>query len=315
MKRLTQESGFTIVELLVGMIMSLIVFAATLSLLDTYQHQSKTADQRNQVQDAARTAIDQMTRQLRNVAAESPTSAGALERSDPTDLVFQTVNGTSVTCTSVTSTCANASNQMRVRYCLNTSNPTNEVLWMQTQTWTTATGPSVPVDNNACPTSGSGWTSSTRMVTNITNYSSGQAADDSTRRLFTYAPIGATAPAEINFIEVDLFLDVNPGHHPGETEIRDGIFLRNSFASPTAGMTIDTSTGNAILNGSSSLDPNGQALSYQWSVNGSAISGATSQQYTYPTPVASLHGQYTFGLTVTSTGGLSGSTSKTVTFP
>lgn len=306
MTRLGEETGFTLIELLVGVLLSMIVFGATLGLLDTYQHQSVFDDQRNQVQDAARTTIDQLTQQLRNVAAESPTSAGALERSGPDDVVFQTVGSGSIFGGS------NATNQMRVRYCLNKSNPSNETLWMQTETWTTATGPSTPVDNGTCPNDSSGWTPSLdkKMVTNITNDSGGQSRD-----VFTYAPIGETAPSEINFVEVELFLNINPGHEPGETEIKSGIYLRNSFAAPTAGMSVNWGTGEVQLNGSSSFDPNGQALTYQWSVNGSPISGATTQQFDWGPLSSHAAGDYTFGLTVTSTGGLTGTTTQTVTLP
>lgn len=313
MRRLGEERGFTIVELLVGMLMSLLVFSAVLSLLDTYQHQTKFADERNQVQDAARSTIDAMTRQLRNVAAESPTSAGALERNGPTDVVFQTVS------TGSTFGGSNATNQMRVRYCLNTSNASNEVLWTQTETWTTATGPSIPTDSS-CPDDTSGWDNNPaypdrQLVTNITNDINGQS-----RALFTYAPIGATAPTEINFVEADLHLDVNPGHEtPGETQIKSGIYLRNSFAAPTAGMTIDKSTGEVLLNGSSSYDPNGQALTYAWTVNGSPVTSVNPTQCAQSCDAGPASGYssgtYTFGLTVTSSGGLAGTTSETIALP
>ena len=46
---------------------------------------------------------------------------------------------------------ANASHTMMVRYCLNNTVNTNEVLWMQTKRWNTAAGPSEPPTPVGCP--------------------------------------------------------------------------------------------------------------------------------------------------------------------
>jgi type II secretory pathway pseudopilin PulG len=309
MRRFGDQNGLTLVELLVGMIITLIVFSTGLTLLDVFQRQGQYDQLRNEVQDSARTTIDRLSLQLRNVAAESPTSAGALERAGPSDLVFQTVNPTT------TYGGANASNQLRVRYCLNTSNPSNETLYMQTQTWTTATFPSLPADGGVCPgPTSSGWNNQQPaqiVVTNVTNNISGQS-----RPVFTYSPIGSTSASQVNSVEVDLFLNVNPGKEPGETEMKSGIFLRNSFVSPQVGFTVNQSTGYLLLDGTASYDPNGQALTYQWSVDGTAVTGATTQQYNAGQVGGTTfsHGSvHSIKLTVTDTGGLSSSGTRSVT--
>src|SRR5947209_12211583 len=90
MTRLRGEQGFTLVELLVAATLSLIVFGATLSILDTYNRQSSANTQRNNAADLARLGIDRIVRQLRNIS--SPVTAPKLlERATPYDLVFQTV--------------------------------------------------------------------------------------------------------------------------------------------------------------------------------------------------------------------------------
>jgi hypothetical protein len=218
---------------------------------------------------------------------------------------------------------ANATNQMRVRYCLNSSTPSNATLYMQTQTWTTAVGPSVPNDNGACPnkSTSSGWqtpagatTDYQQVVTNVTNGIVNQSRPVSA--VFTYAPLGSTAPAQINFVDVDLFLNLSPGKPQDETEMKSGIFLRNSFAAPIASFIVDQTTANVALNASGSSDPNGQALTFQWSLNGSVVSTATGQQWVAGPKDSTAFpkgSSQTFALTVTSTGGLSATTSQTVT--
>lgn len=296
MRRLGSERGLTLIEMLVGMTISLVLFGAVLGLLETFMRNNTLDQQRNEIQDRARGAISVMTRQLRNVAAASATSAGALEVAGPYDVVFQTVDAN-------TTYAGNPSNQERVRYCLSTSgngaSASNAILYRQTQTWTSTATPAIP-STASCP--GTGWTTSYQTVNNVTNNVSGQS-----RPVFTYAPIGSMRPAQINDVEVDLFLDPNPGHtDPGETELKTGIFLRNDFAQPIANFYVTQPNGQINLDASASSDPNGQALTYQWSVNGTPVQGATTQQWVAGTDNTNFtKGQiYTFGLTVTSSGGL-----------
>ncbi len=309
MSRLRSQRGMTLVELLVGMTLSLILFGAVLGLLEVFMRQNTIDQNRNEIQDRARSGISVLTRQLRNVAAPSATSAGALELSGPYDLVFQTVD------TQNNWGPTNATNQMRVRYCLSTSgsgaSTSNAILYRQTQTWTTSTAPAIP-STSSCPASG--WTSTAHQNVQVVNHVTNEI-NSQNRPVFTYAPIGATTSNQINDVEVDLFLDPNPGKPPGETELKTGIYLRNDFASPIANFYVTQANGQITLNASASTDPNGQALSYQWAVNGSAVAGATTEQWVAGSDSTNFTkgSTYTFTLTVTSTGGLSTSTSQSVT--
>jgi hypothetical protein len=296
MTRWGDESGVTLLETLVAVVATVAVFGAVLGTLDIFQSDVRYNQLRNETQDNARSAIDRLTGQLRNVAAASAGSAGIVEQAGPYEIVFQTVNATQVFGGQ------NASNQMRVRYCLNAATPTNETLWQQTQTWTTSTAPPIP-GTTSCPSAA--WATQYALVPNVTSEINGQ-----NRPVFEYGPASAEL-ARINSVKVHLFLDVNPNQtRPGESELSDGIFLRNGLIPPVARFTVSILRRRAQLNGSTSSDPNGQALSYKWYLDGKTEPIATTQQF--ETGEISK-GAHTFTLTVTDTAGLSNSTSKTVT--
>jgi type II secretory pathway pseudopilin PulG len=311
MRRACGECGFTLVELLVGMTMALVVFGVVLSVLNTFQWEDRADTQRNEAQDTARNAIDRMSQELRNVAASSAGSPGTLEDVGPYDVVFQMVAGT----TPPVGT-SNATNQMRVRYCLDTSNPSSETVWRETQVWTTTAAPALPsLSTCAPPASGSPWTSAMKMVTNLTNQNNSQNRPliicGSPTVSGNACTSETTSTTAIRSVEVHLYVDVNPGHRPGETDLTSGIYFRNGLAAPTANATASQVNNKYfLLDGSSSYDPNGQLLAYQWYQGctcatpcgaANAISAANTSQTTQG-PLAA--GTYNYALIVTNTGGL-----------
>jgi type II secretory pathway pseudopilin PulG len=297
MMRLGDERGLTLVELLVTLVITIVVFGAVLSSLQAFQTNNRYDQLRNEAQDHARSAIDRLTGELRNVAAPSAGAAGALELAGAYNLVFQTVSASQVFGGQ------NASNQMRVRYCLDAPTATKETLWRQTQTWTTASAPTMP-PATSCPSSA--WGNQFALVSNVTNQINGQ-----NRPLFIYGPAPATELAQIRSVKADLFINVNPSQkRPGESELSDGAFVRNALSPPIARFTwFQGLHAKVKFNASTSTDPNGQALSYQWFIDGSAISGATTQQYETPNELTKA--SHSFLLTVTDTAGLSSSTEQT----
>jgi hypothetical protein len=128
------------------------------------------------------------------------------------------------------------------------------------------------------------------------------------RPVFTY---DTATLADINSIGIQLFLDTTPGRSPSETALNSGVFLRNQNRRPIAAFTATTAgTGMRVqLNASNSIDPEGDLLTYQWK-DGATVLSQTSPVVDYP---AATTGDHVFTLTVTDSGGVTSSTTQTVT--
>jgi prepilin-type N-terminal cleavage/methylation domain-containing protein len=300
------EQGFTMVELLVATAMSLVVLALVGTSLVAYQNDTQTSTRRNDSQDIARTAVDRLVSELRNVAS-SRTAPNLVEVAAPYDLVFQTITSSPPASGSL-----NSAGIARVRYCLppnpSAGNTGQQVLIKQTETWTSATAPTNPWPltggaSTACPSAPSslpGGTSitTTRLVEHVTNRIGG--AD---RAAFSVDDADLT---RISTVGVNLFVDADPKLPPVETSLRSSAFLRNQNQAPLPSC-VATPTGgrHVLLNGGGSSDADNQQLSYEWF----RVDGATTTKigsvglvdWTAPTSGVS----YTFRLRVTDTGGLS----------
>ena len=322
MSRATEQAGFTLIELLVSMVLTLIVIGCCVTIITVFLNDSRYDGLRDQAQDNSRMMVDRISRELRSAASPSSGSSGLLERAQPYDIMFQTVNPTTIYGGS------NAYNLYRVRYCLDSS----QTLWRQTDTWTAAAAPTPPT-STACPDTSS---------TDFNNQVNGQPCcvelqdvtneigGDTTRPLFTYGP-GSTL-STIQEVQVNVITDLNPGHLPGPSpQLTTGIFLRNENSPPVVPAPTVTETGNGTgtvdvkLNGSGASDPNGQTLSYQWYANSGAtgcassttgpstgtLTNGTTQEYDAGT--YSTGAQWTFALVVTDTQGLTSCNSTTLT--
>ncbi|HEY2181622.1 MAG TPA: prepilin-type N-terminal cleavage/methylation domain-containing protein [Solirubrobacteraceae bacterium] len=294
MSRLQQENGFTLVELLVTMVITTIVFGATLSVLDVFQRNNVVDQKRSEVQDNARNAIDRIARQLRNVAAPSAGSPGALLTTKNYSIIFDTIGTASEYAWN-----ENTSHTMMVRYCLNNSNSENEVLWMQSLRWSKPPEPTLP-SPTACPDLSGFWESSTQIAQHVTNRIS-----EKKRPVFTYS--AATAPQTAS-VEVDMFLNFTPKQlHPAETELTTGVGLRNANRPPIAAFTL-TRIGKFVrLDASASNDPDGLALTYKWTIDGTQIA-STAQVAEVEESVAS----HTYQLEVVDPGNLGEKMTQTV---
>jgi type II secretory pathway component PulJ len=303
-RRAREQAGTTLIELLVSMALAMIVLGATLTVFEVFQRQNRTDILRNEAQDTARSAIDRLAREIRNVAApkgevELP---GALEQAEEYSLVFQTIDAQPKPEGSL-----NASNAMRVRYCLSNTVPTNEKLWRQVKRWTTVKAPEAPAPTSECPDNVAGhWDSSAQLAFNISNRDSAQK-----RPAFVYGPSGWKSIAEIVTVEPNLYINVNPGNRPGETQLTSAISLRNANRSPIAAFTAkEFGSKHALLNASESLDPDGLALTYEWKETGKAAVVATAQQWQTGGLSTGVH---SYTLVVTDPGGLKAEKTETVT--
>lgn len=268
MTRLRHESGVTLIELLVSMSLSLFILGATLTAFESLQDEHRTTAEHNDAADVARTSIDRLARDLRNLA--SPTALRnarenrprAVELAEADDLVFRIVDETAPPAGT-----QNAANVMRVRYCLDTSNTGNQVLWSMTQRWTTATPPPTFPDTSACP--GGGWAEQRRLSTNLVNVRPGVS-----RPVFTY---DSTQVEQIARVRAELFVDPTPTRRPTEARLATGVILRNQNRFPEAVFTqtivrselAPDGTRLTVINldASASTDNEGQPLRYCWFVD------------------------------------------------
>jgi prepilin-type N-terminal cleavage/methylation domain-containing protein len=308
--RMRDERGFTLIELLVTMTVTTIVFGTTLSVLDVFQSNNRFDQLRNENQDMARTTLDRLSRQLRNIVARTISTGivpGALEQAEPFAITFETID------TSNSST-KNSLGAMRVRYCLDDSNPENEILWEEVKRWS-GTTPEVPSSTSCPDRTNEDWDTLTQVVQHITNLIGGEKRQSGgekklERELFTYS---AKETPQILSVNVDMFININPKQsRPGDTELTSGVSLRNANRVPIAEFTAtEEGNGTVRLNASASYDPDGLSLTYKWWDNGEELP-TTSQLYVTKTKFA-VESAQKFKLEVRNPGNLYSTAEKTVT--
>jgi hypothetical protein len=278
-RRLADERGATgLVELLAAISIFAGVLGATLYTFNNFDILSRRTVDRVSSQDSARTAVDRLVRDLRSLASPTIAVPNAVDLASPNDLIFQTVD------TSGKDFGSNGSHVKRERWCLDSTNDKNGILYIQDQYWNTLLPPAAP-----STTCGVGWDKTTVLASNLTNAYKGQI-----RPLFTY---NSATKAEIDEIHVDLYSDIDPLKSPNETHITSGVFLRNQNQVPVAAFNAALSGTSAIvLNGSASFDPEGQELTYVWWDGNRKISdilgnpnAGTGITYTYPVAPGSSH--------------------------
>jgi prepilin-type N-terminal cleavage/methylation domain-containing protein len=260
------QRGVTLIELLVAMSLMMIVLGATLTSFTDFTNANQRVEQQNDAQNRARLASDALARELRNMASPVDGLTNSIDKAEAYDLVFKSADRV------LPAGSQNARNLRRIRYCFDTSQPTNGRLWRQVQTWTSSAVPAVP-STASCPDSA--WPTTILVADKMTNRLGG--AD---RPVFAYLSNGGGSPAHIRGVHTDLFVDVTPTGTPAETRLSSGVFLRNQNRSPKAAFSVTVKPGSLVLNGSGSSDPEGSNLTYEWYVDGSKV--GTGMVFNYP---------------------------------
>jgi type II secretory pathway component PulJ len=290
-----REDGFSLVELLLAMTLSLLLLGATFAVFATAERGHRNNQRQNEAQDQVRFATDSLARRLRNLA--SPTDAAAtpeqpIERAEAQDLIFRTVNSAGSP-----NPVTNPQNLQRYRYCLNLE---EKRLYVQRQTWGATADPGMP-SGTSCPDAG--WPETKVAASSITN---------GVRGVFTYVrnPTGtfseqpSVAVADfpsVVAIGTRLFVDPLPASAPKESTLTTRVFLRNQNRAPTVTFTATPITGTSIqLNGMDSDDPEAGRLTFSWYVDGAKLANTSA------TPTVTLTaGTHSIYLVVTDVGNLS----------
>jgi prepilin-type N-terminal cleavage/methylation domain-containing protein len=319
-----RQDGFTLIELLVAMALALIVFGATLTILESFMRQSAAATKRLDAQDQARLAVDRIVRDLRNVASPL-TTPKLLERATPYDVVFQTIG------TPGGGSTGNVSGVERVRYCIpqdsSAGSASQEELIAQTQTWTTSTPAadpwtSDPTQTIACPdltfVPAAGqpvYRVVAQAVVNRYQQTPNYPAFSFNNGLDGNSVAAADLP-QISTIQINLRVNPTPSLSGATTQIQSSAYLRNKQHAPVAQFSYTaTGSGGVILNAGQSYSPDNEQLSYAWACTSSpcpsagALSIASNGLVSWQ-PGA---GTYTVALTVTDQTGVQTTTSQQVT--
>jgi prepilin-type N-terminal cleavage/methylation domain-containing protein len=294
---LRDESGFTLPELLLAMIIFSIVLLATLGVFDQSSSLSARNARQNDSVEESRVSIDQVIRQLRNLA--SPTSPqSTIDTATDYDLIFQTDDPS----------------KTWVRYCLKTTGSGATATGTLYYAYSASASLTAAQKSSPCP--GSGWGNNLKVVApDVSNQTSGQD-----RPVFDYtcsagSPSGCPASSADNskivLTGVTLYIDSTPGRLPAERRITSGVYLRNQNQAPSASYTYTNQPATPhtlIFNGSASSDPEGRTLHYDWCVGSTAPCSSDSSFYvgtgvtfTYMFPQG---GSQTVTLTVKDPGGL-----------
>lgn len=296
---LRDEGGFTLVELMMAASLMIVVMGAIYGALNAFERSASATNTQNDAQQEARAATDLLAWQLRNLVMPANPTGGPLEQSGPYDIVFQTI-------TPSATAGSNPTRVGRVRYCYDNSTPSSARIWLQTQTWTTATPPAIP-STLICPAPE--WGNQRVIAEHLVNESGQNRPAWSTISF----PSTSTDPADIVGLNTDLWVDEDPTRAPLPARLSTGITLRNANRRPVAGFNATQVGTHVTLDASPSFDPEGQLLTYAWSVSGGTCTPALGTSATADCGGLSSGANVTFTLTVTDPGGLTSTTTRSVT--
>jgi hypothetical protein len=306
----SERGDFNLIGVLVAASLMIVVLGATLTTFNLFYNNENDTQKRAEADDRARVAVDQMAREMRNLATPTNLDPNAVDLATSYDMVFETVSTALASGVTNPNSTNNPTNVERIRYCLSPTGTDGTRLLYRMEQLPASLAANNPMPSTAaCP--GTGWSNARAVATALSNTYGGQD-----RPAFAF---NATTLNQITRIHLDLFVDTDPTRQPREQEISSGVFLRNQDRPPSASITYTLQKGVITLNGSGSSDPDNDPISYCWYDQGytgtfgqcSAGSIGDTQVVRYRTT-----GTHTFTLTVTDPSGLSSSqTIQNITVP
>jgi type II secretory pathway pseudopilin PulG len=246
---LRREGGFTMIELLLVCILSLIIFGATVTAWTSIYRSNRSVESQNDNAESARVALDRAARQLRNLANPTVNAIMTIKLADDYDFVFQTSDPS----------------KTWVRYCLDAPGTAGATLW-ESEDKDDVSGMTA-----GCPDAN--WERKVAVVQGVTNQLGGID-----RNVFTYecsvnaaasCPASTSEYSKITNVGMNLWVDSDVKDRVSELNVSTGVFLRNQNESPTASVSAPQKLSAEglprwLLNGSGSSDPEGRTLEYFW---------------------------------------------------
>jgi prepilin-type N-terminal cleavage/methylation domain-containing protein len=249
----SREAGFTLIEVLIVCVISVVVLGATLTAFTGLVRGNGEHERQHDEIEHTRLAMEHTARQLRNLANPTATSTSTIKIADDYDFIFQTSDPT----------------KTWVRYCLQTTgsgdaSPSRGKLWQMESTAVSVTA----AMQTPCPGSG-GWSGQHVVASYVTNRTGGVDRNVFTFRCAADAPASCPASSadypRITNVGIDLFTDIDPTRRPAEKRLSSAVYLRNQNESPAASFTVrPVSSRRVLLNGSASADPEGRTLQFFW---------------------------------------------------
>jgi hypothetical protein len=294
MSPLRSEHGLMLNELIVAITVALAVFGSTVLAFGGFLNQNRIADRQAQAQDKARLSVDRILTQVRSgMSADNEAIKQPIQSYTSYDLVFLTPReGTSVT--------RNSRGLVFVRYCLDTTDLTNEKLYMQWVNYDSTSQRTAPAVGT-CPNSS--WANQQLIASNLVNMMQSPTVP-------FFSPT-VDASGNITDLAVQSVVDADVNKPPKATDLRSSVTLRNLNRSPVASLSCQTANGHVICDASASSDPDGQSISFAWQLDGNPL--PESSYRLDQSPVSS--GNHTVQVTLTDSGGLTSSTTQTVNMP
>jgi prepilin-type N-terminal cleavage/methylation domain-containing protein len=220
------EDGFSLIELLVAMMVSVIVLLATLGALDAFNNGVAVNNRLTEASDTARREVAEMVRVLRDGGAPAPLSGNqppTVIQAGANDLVFLSRSWPGE------SGIGSTSNHVE-RYCVNT---TTRTLWFGGLKAGTS-GSATP--GAACPSTASGWTNRA-IASDVLN----SVADP----VFVY---GGASP--VRSVAIKIRLEGGTALKSRPLELRSGATLRGALAPQLTAANVSVgacSGGKALL--------------------------------------------------------------------